>query len=139
MHSSWPFLLLIFPLMGRAACFDSAAARYGVPAELLRAISRVESSGQPAAIGRNQDGSRDFGHMQINSRWLPVLQRYGIDEAALLDPCTNTQVGAWILARNIRNLGYNWRAVGAYNAASDDRRLAYARKVSVALQAEARP
>ena len=42
--------------------------------------------------------------MQINSRWPPVLQQHGISEQTLLDPCTNTYVGAWFLARNIDRL-----------------------------------
>ena len=58
------------------------------------------------------------GNMQINSRWLPVLQQHGISEQTLLDPCTNTYVGAWILARNIDLLSYGWLAAGAYNAGS---------------------
>ncbi len=46
------------------------------------------------------------GNMQINSRWPPVLQQHGISEQTLLDPCTNTYVGAWFLARNIERLSY---------------------------------
>lgn len=131
-------LFLILPLVAQAACFDEAGARYGVPANLLKAISRIESSGNADALNRNGDGSRDIGHMQINSRWLPLLERHGIDERSLHDPCTNTQVGAWILASNFRQLGYNWRAVGAYNAASEAKRWAYARKVAAVLRAEPR-
>ncbi|MDR9065311.1 hypothetical protein FEP28_05476 [Burkholderia multivorans] len=100
------------------------------------AISRVESSGNPQAINRNPDGSYDIGHMQINSRWLPPLKRYGIDERSLFDACTNTYVGAWILAQNIHRLGYGWNAIGAYNARSPSKRMAYARKVAAILKRE---
>lgn len=100
------------------------------------AISRVESSGNPQAINRNPDGSYDIGHMQINSRWLPLLKRYGIDERSLFDACTNTYVGAWILAQNIHRLGYGWDAIGAYNARSPSKRMAYARKVAAILKRE---
>lgn len=88
------------------------------------------------AVNQNKDGSRDIGHMQINSRWLPVLKRYGIDEQRLFDSCINTYVGAWILAKNIRSIGYNWEAIGAYNAVSPDKRARYARKVAEVLKRE---
>ncbi len=140
MRKSWPILLpltlLVAPATGNAACFEEAAARYRLPSALLKAISRVESSGVAGAINRNADGSHDIGHMQINSRWLPVLQPYGISADSLFDPCINTYVGAWILARNIARLGYGWDAIGAYNAASPSKRIAYARKVAAALQRE---
>lgn len=140
MRKSWPILLilLVAPATGKAACFEEAAARYRLPSSLLKAISRVESAGRPAAVNRNADGSRDIGHMQINSRWLPVLHPYGIDARSLFDPCINTHVGAWILARNIARLGYGWDAIGAYNAASPSKRIAYARKVAAVLQRERR-
>lgn len=54
--------------------------------------------------------------MQINSSWLPKLARCGITEQSLYDPCTNTLVGAWVLAGNFRDLGYNWNAIGACTA-----------------------
>lgn len=119
-----------------SACFDEAGHRYGIDPSLLKAISRIESSGNPRALNRNKDGSYDIGHMQINSRWLPTLQKYGITADSLLDPCTSTYVGAWVLAGNIRRLGYNWDAVGAYNASSPEKRLRYAHKVSKALARE---
>ncbi|NCN88598.1 MAG: lytic transglycosylase domain-containing protein [Gallionella sp.] len=130
-------LQVIFSAPAAAAatkCFAQASARYGVPAELLRAISHVESGGNPSAMNVNKNGSTDIGHMQINSAWLPTLARHGITSKHLMQPCTNTQVGAWILAANIRRLGYNWRAVGAYNASNKDKATTYARKVAVAMQ-----
>ncbi len=61
--------------------------------------------------------------MQINSRHLPALARFGITEQHLItQPCTSVMVGAWILAGFIRDKGYGWQAVGAYNAgAAPDR------------------
>jgi len=98
-----------------ATCFEDAARRYDVPASLLRAIARQESAMNPGAVGHNANGSRDLGLMQINDAWLPTLAGYGITEAHLFDSCLNVHVGAWILADNIRRLGYGWNAVGAYN------------------------
>lgn len=135
MRHTWTliFCILVAPIAAEAACFEEAAVRYGLPPSLLKAVSRVESSGNPAAVGRNADGSYDIGHMQINSRWLPVLRRYGIDERTLFDPCVNTFVGAWVLAHNVRRHGYNWTAIGAYNAADPSKRMVYARKVAEVL------
>src|SRR5690606_36371621 len=70
-----------------------------------------------------------IGLMQINSAWLPVLGRWGITEERLYEPCISAYVGAWILAGNIARHGRTWRAVGAYNAVTPSRQLAYVRKV----------
>jgi len=111
------------------ACWDAAAARYGVSSELLYAIARTESALDPNAVGHNRNGTRDIGLMQINSAWLPTLAAYGIGEPELFEPCTSIHIGAWILAGNIQRLGYTWDAVGAYNAVDPDLRRAYAAKV----------
>lgn len=118
------------------ACFDLAAQRYRVPTTLLRSISRAESGGNPAALHRNANGSFDIGHMQINSGWLPTLAKSGITRQHLLNPCTNTLVGAWILACNIQRMGYDWKAIGAYNARSPGKAAVYARKIAALLRIE---
>lgn len=130
--------LPVFACGSASACWDAAAARYGVNPYLLYAIAKTESHLDPAAINRNnKDGSYDIGLMQINSRWLPVLRKYGVGEAELLDACTNIQVGAWVLAENMHRMGNSWDAVGAYNASSPERRLKYALKVYRNLPPEA--
>lgn len=125
---------LLFSLSSHAHCFEQAGARYGIAPVLLEAISTVESGGNPQARNLNRDGSEDLGHMQINSRWLRILASYGIDRQRLLDPCLNTHVGAWILAQNIRQHGYGWEAVGAYNARSPAKRNAYSQRVAARLK-----
>ncbi|MBE0615486.1 MAG: lytic transglycosylase domain-containing protein [Burkholderiales bacterium] len=111
------------------ACWDDAARRYQVNSALLYAIARTESGLNPQAIGRNSNGSRDIGLMQINSAWLPTLASHGIGERDLFEPCTNIHVGAWILAGNVSRLGYTWEAVGAYNTANPALRRSYIEKV----------
>ncbi|RKU02208.1 lytic transglycosylase [Burkholderia sp. Nafp2/4-1b] len=118
----------------RADCLDDAATFQKVSVSLLRGIAQVESGMNPNAVNTNTNGTVDIGLMQINSTWLPTLAREGITRESLFDACTNAYVGAWILSQNIRQLGANWNAIGAYNAASPDKRLAYARKVYDAIR-----
>ncbi|WP_419686964.1 transglycosylase SLT domain-containing protein [Burkholderia theae] len=120
--------------VARADCLDDAAAFQHVSVALMRGIAQVESGMNPNAINTNTNGTVDIGLMQINSTWLPTLAREGITQQSLFDPCTNAYVGAWILSQNIRQLGPNWNAIGAYNSASPDKRLAYARKVYDAIR-----
>ncbi|HDR9331146.1 TPA: lytic transglycosylase domain-containing protein, partial [Burkholderia multivorans] len=120
--------------LAHADCLDDAAAFQHVSVSLLRGIAQVESGMNPNAVNTNANGTIDIGLMQINSSWLPTLAREGITQQSLFDPCTNAYVGAWIFSQNIRQLGPNWNAIGAYNAASPDKRLAYARKVFDAIR-----
>ncbi|MGB3124092.1 MAG: transglycosylase SLT domain-containing protein [Pseudomonas sp.] len=131
--------LLLTVLMGThqawASCWDEVARRYDIEPELLQAIAAVESGYRAGATNSgNSDGSRDIGLMQINSMHLPRLAKQGITEQRLLsEPCLSVEVGASILAGFIQRFGYNWTAVGSYNAgAAPEReasRLRYAERI----------
>ncbi len=96
-------------------CWIKAGIKYQVDPWLLYSIAEQESSLNTLAINDNRNGSRDVGLMQINSFWFTELEKYGISEQSLFDPCVNINVGAWILSQSIQVFGNNWRAVGAYN------------------------
>lgn len=111
------------------ACLQAAAAKHGLSYVLLRSIAEQESNFNPVAVGGNTNGSQDFGLMQINSTWLPMLSKHGVTKQGLFNPCTNADVGAWILADNFKRLGVTWEAVGAYNAVTPWKRVKYANGV----------
>ncbi|CAM2854208.1 MULTISPECIES: transglycosylase SLT domain-containing protein [Pseudomonas] len=133
--------LLLFILGGaseaRAYCWAEVARQYDIEPELLQAIAAVESGYRAEAMNySNNNGTRDIGLMQINSIHLPRLLKLGITEQRLLDePCLSVEVGASILADFIKQFGYNWTAVGAYNVGPgagperDALRLRYAQKI----------
>lgn len=138
MRSSIFIISLFFAVYETAfaqSCWKSASERYAIHETILHAIARTESAMNPKAINRNTNGSVDVGLMQINSRWFPDLAEMGIQPGDLWDSCTNIHVGAWVLAGYIRKFGYNWRAIGAYNAGpslkphSEEKRRIYAERV----------
>lgn len=131
---------LLTSLPVQAFCFNEAGARYQIDPLLLRAIASVESGMRPKIVNQNKSGkkllSRDFGLMQINERHIPELRAMKIlnSEQELLDnPCLNVQIGAWILAKHLRQCGVNWDCLGSYNAGfarnNASRRMRYARKI----------
>jgi soluble lytic murein transglycosylase-like protein len=100
-------------LFGIEECFQFSSERYGINSNLLKAIAITESNMDPNAVNLK---SNDYGLMQINEFWLPILAKYGIYKSDLFDPCTSIITGAWILADSIARYGETWEAVGAYNA-----------------------
>lgn len=106
--------------VGLDKCFNAASKQYKIPTKLLKAIAKTETKLDPLAIHINSNHSYDVGIMQINSSWLPKLKRVRISEAELLDGCKNIQIGAWILAQNIKQYGFTRKAIGAYNATTPE-------------------
>ncbi|HEC5278616.1 TPA: type III secretion system invasion protein IagB [Enterobacter cloacae] len=128
------FLLLILSHSAFANCWNKAAHYYHIDPYLLYAIANLESGMNPYAVNTNHDGTHDVGLMQINSSHFPELERKGINENRLMtEPCTSIMVGASILSGMIKVYGYNWEAVGAYNAGlkkeNYPKRMVYAHKV----------
>lgn len=116
-----------------ADCIDDAATRHQVNALVLRAIGWHESRLQPAALGRNANGSTDLGAFQINSVHLSELGRHGIDRKALADGCLSADVAAWHYRRQVDAYGDNWQAVGAYHSRTAARAAWYANQIAAVL------
>lgn len=113
-----------------ADCIADAAARHQVNAEVLRAIGWQESRLQPAALGRNANGSIDVGAFQINSVHLTELGRYGIGASALADGCVSAEVAAWHYRRQVDRDGDSWLAVGGYHSRNPARAAWYANRIA---------
>ena len=106
------------PLPVPVACVRSAAVEYRLPPLALFGILAAEG-GRPSLVHKNRDGSEDYGPMQINSRWLPLLSRDGESRTRLIDdPCENVRAGAWILAQVLSRDGNIWTAIGHYHSPS---------------------
>jgi hypothetical protein len=103
--------------MTLGACIQFAATRYAVPSPLLRAIIAVEG-GHHGGRHKNSNDSVDYGLMQINSIWLPILEPYGYTPAILADnDCKNVLAGAYILRLSLNRSEHGfWWGVGHYHS-----------------------
>lgn len=97
-------LLCAAPL-AHADCFEEAAGYQHVNPWVLRAIAWQESRGRADAIHRNNNGTIDYGKMQINSIHLRRLSSYGISRDALMQPCVSVYVAAWRLREMTNKYG----------------------------------
>ncbi|MDY7577172.1 lytic transglycosylase domain-containing protein [Herbaspirillum sp. RTI4] len=118
-----------WPQTAQADCFDAAARYHQVNAEVLRAIARVESGGNPVAMHRNANGTTDYGLMQINSVHFAELERYGITQENVKQACSNVFIAAWRVRRMMNKYGNTWRAIGAYHSETPLLRDRYAQRI----------
>lgn len=103
------------------SCVIDAAKKYGVPANVLLALSSVES-GKNGQIVRNKDGSLDIGHFQINtSHWsgngFDGIAGINLRDVALRG-CYNAELAAWLLKKRLtENPGADyWVKVANYHS-----------------------
>jgi hypothetical protein len=61
------------------SCINRTAVEFHVPATLIVSVLSIER-GANGTISRNKNGTYDMGTMQINSKWLPTLEKYGYSE-----------------------------------------------------------
>lgn len=102
------------------SCLVTAAAEARVPLLAVLGILTVER-GQVGQASPDQNGTYDYGPMQINSVWLPILaSRFHLSRWAIQDSgCLNVAVGAWILSHDWRTLGAGasiWQAIAQYHS-----------------------
>lgn len=75
------------PPLSSNVCVMSAAAQYGVPADLMLAVRSIERGTPGRSVG-NTDGSRDYNEPGLNSRTMRELQAQGWDAKRLAnDAC----------------------------------------------------
>jgi len=129
-------LMGIGPALATEPCVVEAAERFRLPPSLILAVMRVEG-GKSGQVLYNQNGSFDIGPMQINSLWLPEIQRRGGTlELIAHHRCANIHFGTWLLSRGFANIdparidqATFWRAVGNYHSRTPEHNSRYARAV----------
>jgi soluble lytic murein transglycosylase-like protein len=124
------FSVAVFLSLSRiaiAGCGDELAAKYKIHVDLVKAIIQQESKFNNGAIGHNR-GSYDMCMMQVNSWWVPKLEKqFGFTARDLRsDPCKCVEAGLWILSQSIDRYGLTWTAIGDYNAKTPAKQTQYA-------------
>jgi soluble lytic murein transglycosylase-like protein len=108
--------------------FEVAALKYGLDADLLRAIAYVESSNDPGAVHWNPPNDVSVGEMQILCKPPAGTQRgedfvcqnrfdipgWPLRFSELKDRAVNIDIGARILSYNMKGYGFP-RGVAVYN------------------------
>lgn len=110
------------------SCINESAIQYHVPATMILSVIKTENGSNGSRV-KNTNGTYDLGVMQINTSWLPILQKKGISEEELRsNPCVNVHVGTWILAQGIAN-SEGWRGVGNYHSYTSKHNRIYREKI----------
>ncbi|MGX2041837.1 lytic transglycosylase domain-containing protein [Methylocaldum sp. MU1018] len=90
--------------------FAEAGQKYGIDPAILKAIAVHESHLNPDATNVNQNGSGDYGIMQLNSQGAGA----GLSREQLMDPRTNIMTGSKFFAGLVKKYGYT-EALKRYN------------------------
>jgi hypothetical protein len=94
-----------------------------------------KENGRNGQAVRNKDGTYDLGVLQINTRWLPTLARYGYTRDDLqFNPCKNIMAATWILATNLAEGKTLWSAIGNYHSHTLKHNLTYRTSVQAYYQ-----
>lgn len=90
----------------RLDCSIQASLKYGIPVDILLAISSIEN-GRVGKAYKNKDGSVDYGVMQINSIYLKDLKdtynRIVTPEEILNNTCYAFEIAAFKVSEHLKN------------------------------------
>lgn len=116
------------------ACAISAAARYGIGADLLLAVRSVER-GMPSQRVGNTDGSYDHNEPGLNTRTLYEMSLRGWDSYRLrVDGCYAMYAASAWMAQKFRESGGRDLSLlsraARYNSATPSHNEAYQRKLA---------
>lgn len=114
--------------------FQKAGNYYNIPPLLLKNIAVIESAGNPNAIRINENGTKDYGLMQINSIHFRRLSAWGINERNILDPQINIFAGSYLLSEHIKERGFNLQAIGNYHSKTQVHKEKWLHRLIVALK-----
>jgi hypothetical protein len=105
------------PLPPAIVCSIAASASYGLPANIMLAVSEMEG-GRPGLWVRNGNGTYDVGPMQFNTAYLKTLEPYGITgQAVAASNCYPYELAAWRVQKHIReDSGDLWTRVANYHS-----------------------
>lgn len=114
--------------------FQKAGNYYNIPPLLLKNIATIESAGNPNAVRINENGTKDYGLMQINSVHFHRLSAWGINERNILDPQINIFAGSYLLSEHIKEKGFNLQAIGNYHSKTQAHKERWLHRLIVALK-----
>ena len=125
-------------MIAHLRCMLLAAAVYHLPPRALPVIARIEG-GAIGMVRPDPNGTSDFGIMQVNSVWLPILaQRARLSVAAtrarlIGDACFNIAAAALILRADINHDQGNFmRGLGDYHSVTPALNAGYRRRAVAA-------
>lgn len=115
-------------------CVMEAAAKQGVPANLLLALASIEG-GKNGQVVRNNNGSADISHFQINTATFKrELEPFGVKLYDLQwRGCYNAEIAAWLLKKRIAEPGDQdfWTKAANYHSRTPKFNAIYRRKLVV--------
>ena len=112
------------------AYFVEAGKTYNVPPLLLKKIATIESGLNPKALGKNKNGTFDYGLMQINTIHLKKYKhQYGMTEEQMMNPEINIHIGAKLISGIIAKHGFNFEAIGRYHSNTPEHKQKWSKKL----------